>query len=72
MSSNEKKVSFFKRIINFFKETRGELKKVTWPTKSQVINNTFVVIIFVLCVGACIWTLDFLMANIIRFIFNKV
>lgn len=72
MSSNEKKAGFFKRIINFFKETKGELKKVTWPTKAQVINNTFVVIIFVLCVGVCIWTLDFLMANIIRFIFNKV
>ncbi len=29
-------------------ETEGELKKVTWPTLEEVINSSFVVIVFVL------------------------
>ncbi len=31
----------FKEYIN---ETRGELKHVSWPTRAQTINYTFIVI----------------------------
>jgi preprotein translocase SecE subunit len=32
-------------LINYIKETNGELKHVSWPTKSQSIWFTIVVII---------------------------
>ena len=28
----------------FFKGVKGELKKVVWPTKKQLIKNTFLVV----------------------------
>jgi len=32
------------KITEFIKETRGELKHVSWPTRSQTINATALVI----------------------------
>ena len=43
-----KKENFFvragKRISRWFREMKSELKKVVWPTKSQMINNTLIVL----------------------------
>ena len=43
---------------NNFKEVKSELKKVAWPTFKQVRNNTIIVIVCVLIVGAFIALLD--------------
>ena len=37
---------------------RAELKKVVWPTKKQVLQNTVVVLISVLVIGVFIWIFD--------------
>ena len=37
---------------------KSELKKVVWPTKSQMINNTVIVLVCVLIVGIFIWVFD--------------
>ncbi len=31
-------------LMNYINETKGELKHVSWPTKSQTINYTLIVI----------------------------
>ena len=49
---------FFARIGKFFKEIKVELKKVVWPTWSQVKNNTLVVLACILIIGIAIWLLD--------------
>ncbi len=46
------------RVIRFFKEVKSELKKVVWPTRKQVVNNTLIVIASVLIIGAVIWIFD--------------
>ena len=57
-----KKENFFvrtgKRISRWFREMKSELKKVVWPAKSQMINNTVIVLVCVLIVGICIWLFD--------------
>ena len=63
MAKNEGKksnffVRFFRRIAKWFREMKSELKKVVWPTKKQVLQNTVVVLIAVLVVGAFIWIFD--------------
>ncbi len=47
------------KFFNYFKEVKSELKKVVWPSFKQVKNNTLIVIICVLLIGAFIWVLDF-------------
>ena len=57
-----KKENFFvragKRISRWFREMKSELKKVVWPTKSQMVNNTLIVLACVLIVGIFICIFD--------------
>lgn len=47
----------------YFRDVRSEFKKITWPTKKQVWNNTLVVLVTVLIFGVIIWTLDYLLVS---------
>jgi preprotein translocase subunit SecE len=38
----------FKKVVEFLKEVKLELKKVVFPTKKEVIGSTWVVIVTVL------------------------
>ncbi len=55
-----KKPGVFKRIWAFIKGMRSELKKVTWPSFRQVVNNTLVVIVVVVGSGVFIGLVDLL------------
>lgn len=61
-AKKQEKEGFFrrtgKRISKWFREMRAELKKVVWPTKKQVLQNTVVVLISVLIIGVFIWIFD--------------
>lgn len=61
MTNKTKKKNIFARIGSFFKEVRVEaFKRIIWPTPSQTLNNTIIVLVVCLVVGAIIWLLDFL------------
>ncbi|WP_405379138.1 preprotein translocase subunit SecE [Phascolarctobacterium sp.] len=45
-------------ISQFLSETKVELKKVTWPTKQELIANTIVVLIAVCLCAGLIWVID--------------
>ena len=49
------------RLKKYFRDVRSEFKKITWPTKKQVWNNTLVVLVTVLIFGIIIWSLDYLL-----------
>jgi preprotein translocase subunit SecE len=55
-----------KRIFEFVREARAELKKVEWPIKQDVINSTIVVLISLLVVSLGLGGMDFLLTFIIR------
>jgi preprotein translocase SecE subunit len=42
----------------FIRESVGELRKVEWPNRPQVIQGTIVVIIACAIVGAYLWGID--------------
>lgn len=54
-----KKPSFFARVSKWTRDLKSETKKIVWPTKDQVLNNTMVVIAAIFIVGIFIWVLDF-------------
>lgn len=47
-----------KKIAKWFREMRSELKKVSWPSGKQIINNTIVALIVMLMVAVVVWLLD--------------
>ena len=60
----------FKGIGKFFRDTKSELKKVVWPTKSQIINNTIVVLVVVIAASLFILLLDMLFGGILRLVLD--
>ncbi len=57
-SGKPSRPKFFSRVARFFKDLKGEIKRVVWPSKKQVINNTLVVIAFVIIAAIFIGLLD--------------
>jgi preprotein translocase subunit SecE len=67
-NANQKnaKPGFFERVKNFFKgigksfkNMYHELKKVTWPTKKELLNYSVVVFVFMIVMGVIIGVIDF-------------
>lgn len=58
----KKKDGFLKKASRFFKDLRSEVKKVVWPSRKQVLNNTVVAFAVMGAVGVVIWVLDALLA----------
>ncbi|TVQ26504.1 MAG: preprotein translocase subunit SecE [Spirochaetaceae bacterium] len=58
-----------KRIIQFFKDSYAELRKVQWPTQEEVASNTKVVLVSVLIFAAIFGIVDFLLLQGIDLIF---
>lgn len=54
--NNEQNTDF--SLIGFVRDTRVELKKVTWPTKQEIIANTIVVLVAVCLCAGLIWIID--------------
>ena len=58
-----KKENFFvrtgKRLSRWFREMKSELKKVVWPSKRDILNNTLIVLVCVVIVGIFIRVFDF-------------
>ena len=52
-------VKIGKGIAKFFKDLRGETKKIFWPGRHMVIKSTGIVLAAILVIGAGIWILDF-------------
>ena len=59
-----KKENFLKRkwngLTKWFRGMKSELKKVVWPTWSQVLNNTLVVIVVSIIFAIVIGLIDYL------------
>jgi preprotein translocase subunit SecE len=46
------------RVAKYFKDLKSEFKKVVWPSKSKVINNTSVVLGSIVLMGIFVGLLD--------------
>lgn len=64
------KKSFFGRIVLFIQQVLAELKKVTTPTRKELINYTLVVLGFVVVMMALVWVFDQAFGWVTVFIFG--
>jgi preprotein translocase subunit SecE len=55
--SSRKKSNF---IARYFRETMGELRKVSWPTRQEATSLTIVVLIVITLMSAFLGVLDFI------------
>ena len=57
---------------HFMKDVKAELKKVTWPTSKQMINNVSTVLVIVLITTAIVFCLDFVFGAMNKFGVEKL
>ena len=58
------------KIINYFKSITVELRKVSWLTKDQLINSTFIVGVFSILVAVFLFILDFGLTRFVKILFD--
>jgi len=60
------KIRWYKRLVNFLKEVKAEMKKVTWPSKKEVYATTIVVLIATIFFGFYLFFMDIIFSWAIR------
>ncbi len=59
------KLPWYKRLVNYLKDVRSELRKVTWPTKQEVYGTTIIVIIAIFFFGFYLFFVDVIFSWVI-------
>ncbi|MBI4744904.1 MAG: preprotein translocase subunit SecE [Actinobacteria bacterium] len=62
----------FTAVTKYINESRIELKKVTWPTKEQIVAGTVVVFVVVFIVSIYIGIMDYIFSKLLTFITTKI
>ncbi|MEE8481040.1 MAG: preprotein translocase subunit SecE [Desulfobacterales bacterium] len=62
------KKGYLDKILQFLREVKVELKKVTWPSRKQTIGSTVVVIVLVIVVSLFLGIVDIGLSSLIRVI----
>ena len=58
------------QVREYLKDVRGELKRVSWPTREELRDSTVVVIVTVLLVAAFIGIVDQGLNRVVALIFK--
>ena len=57
-------------IVRFFRETTGEMRKVSWPTRQEALNLTLVVLAVTASTSLFLGFLDFLFTRLFRLLIS--
>lgn len=59
------------KVAKYFKDLKSEFKKVVWPTKKQLINNSTVVLVTIAVIGIFVGLLDAGLGYLLKFLLSK-
>jgi preprotein translocase subunit SecE len=65
-SAGKQKKNFIDKSLQFLREVKIELKKVTWPSRKQTLGSTVVVIVLVMIISLFLGMADFGLSSLIR------
>lgn len=54
------------KLINYIKESKAELKKVSWPTREQAIQSTILVIVISVLTAIFLGGTDYLLNKVLE------
>ncbi|RII22253.1 preprotein translocase subunit SecE [Streptomyces sp. YIM 130001] len=60
----------FGRLALFYRQIVAELRKVVWPTRSQLTTYTSVVIVFVVIMIALVTVIDYGFSEVVKYVFG--
>jgi preprotein translocase subunit SecE len=59
------------KVIRYIKETVVEMKKVTWPSKQELIGSTIVTVLVTVVVSIFIFAVDQGLSNLISLVLSR-
>ena len=54
----------------YARQVRGELRKVAWPTRAEVVNYSIVVLVALILLTGLIFALDYMFGEAVIFLFK--
>jgi preprotein translocase subunit SecE len=57
-------------VVRFYRETVGELRKVSWPTRQEAINLTSITLVVIVIMSAFFGSLDYIFNQLFALIFS--
>ena len=64
-------LQWLRRVSKFVRDQKSEIKKIVWPGKKQVVNNTAVVIGFVLVAAVVVGVFDAALAAVVSLLLGS-
>jgi len=62
------KLNWIQKSIQFLREVKVELKKVTWPSRKQTIGSTIVVLVLVILISLFLGLVDIGLTSFVRMV----
>ena len=62
---------WWQRFRDFWREVKSEMKKVSWPSRPEVISTTGVVIAAVVFFGVYLYLCDLAFYRAVNFLFSR-
>lgn len=59
------------RIGKFFRDQKSEIKKIVWPSKKQVLNNTGIVLVAIAVFAVLIGGFDWALGALVQLLLGK-
>jgi preprotein translocase subunit SecE len=57
----------YERVMSYLKGVRSEVRRVSWPTRNEVISLTALILLLTVVLTLYIWGVDTVLQAIIRF-----
>ena len=59
-------------LAKYFRETRGEMRKVTWPTREEAQRLTIVVLVVTTLFALFLGLLDFMWSSVVEWLIKLI
>jgi len=66
------KIAWVDTLVNFFKDVRAEMKKVSWPTSQEVWGTTMVTIVATMMLAIYLYFADFVLGRLMQYVYLKL
>jgi preprotein translocase subunit SecE len=68
VAAKKKKLTIIEKIQRFWRETIGELRKVTWPTREEAWKMTRLVLVVMVIMALVLGVLDLAFSQLVTFL----
>jgi len=58
------------KITGYLQDVMKEMRKVSWPTRRELINNTMVTLVSTVAISLFIYGADWIVSNALEFIYR--